>query len=204
MEFWNDVSTDRSWEVLIQMGKKFNFILIGGWACYLLTKTLKSKDIDIIVDFEVLEKLRQEFHVKKTDFLRKYETRIEGISIDIYIPHYSKFPLPAEAIGKNLTEIEGFRVPKPEILLILKQQAEIDRSHSIKGQKDRADILNILIRSHINLDNYKKLVKKHNLSNFKKRLQQIISESVKEFKYLGISDPGKIKRIKSRLTQELR
>jgi len=205
MEFWNDIATDRSWGVLIKIGKRFEFMLIGGWACYLLTKAIKSKDIDMIVDFGTLEKLRHEFPVKKTGLLRKYEAKIEGISVDIYVPHYSRFPVPAEEIAKNSMWREGLKIPKPEILLILKQQAEMDRMHSVKGQKDRMDILNLLINSNpgINLNDYKKLAKKHGLGEFRKRLLKIISESKKEYEYLGIRDPGKIKRIKRRLIDEL-
>lgn len=204
MEFWNDVATDKSWRVLIRIGKKFSFVIIGGWACYLLTKAIKSKDIDIIADFDTLEKIRQEFPVKKTDFLRKYEAMIEGISVDIYVPHYSRFPLTAEEITRTGREIEGLRVPRPEVLIILKQQAEMDRAHSPKGQKDRVDIMNLLINSDPDLSEYNRLVKRHGLDGYRKRLLQIITESKKEFEYLGIADPGKARRIKKKLIGELR
>ena len=85
MEFWNDVATDKSWDVLINLKKETDFILIGGWACYLLTGSIKSKDIDIIIDFGALEGLRHKHRIKKTHFLKKYETLIQGISVDIYV-----------------------------------------------------------------------------------------------------------------------
>ncbi len=62
----------------------------------------------------------------------------------LYVKYYSEFPLLTREIDKTI-QVEGDRIPKPEILLILKQQAEISRKHSIKGQKDRIDILSLLI-----------------------------------------------------------
>ena len=58
MDFWNDISTRKSWDLLKILKKKFNFIVIGGWAIYLWTNALKSKDIDIILtDWNDLEKI---------------------------------------------------------------------------------------------------------------------------------------------------
>ena len=42
MDFWNDIATDNSWKVLIRLRKELDFVLIGGWACYLLTRSIKS------------------------------------------------------------------------------------------------------------------------------------------------------------------
>jgi len=47
-EFWNSFLTEKSWEILQKLKKQHKFILIGGWAIYLLTNQQKSKDIDII------------------------------------------------------------------------------------------------------------------------------------------------------------
>jgi hypothetical protein len=41
----------------------------------------------------------------------------------------------------HVTILEGFMVPKPEILPIPKQAAELDRAGTVKGFKDRLDIL---------------------------------------------------------------
>ncbi len=64
--------------------------------------------------------------IEKNARLRRYETDIQGISVDIYLPHYSNLAIPPEELMKESRIIEGFRVPKPEILLALKQQAEIE------------------------------------------------------------------------------
>ena len=50
MQYYHDIITEKSFEFLQELKKKFNFVLIGGWAVFLYARTLKSKDIDIIVD----------------------------------------------------------------------------------------------------------------------------------------------------------
>jgi len=204
MEFWNDIATDRSWEVLLQLKKKFKFVLIGGWAIYLLTKTLKSKDIDIIVDFEVLDMLKDGYVINKNDDLKKYEIKIDDISVDIYVPYYSKFAIPSEDILKRTAIVGGFALPETEALLILKQQAELARKDSIKGQKDRADILNLLVNATIDVDNYRKMLVKYKIQDFEKRLKTIIKTAGKEFEFIGIKDFRKIKLIKKRILDRLR
>lgn len=199
MEFWNDMATDRGWRVLIKLRRRLDFILIGGWACYLLTKGMKSKDIDIIVDFEALENLRRDFPLKKAAFLKKYEAKIDGVSVDIYVPFYSRLAIPIEEIRKNCTSVEGFRVPKPEVLLILKQCAETERGDSPRGQKDRVDILNLLINGSPDIKAYMETAKRFGLSAYPKRLRGIIRSAKREFEYLGIRDLRKVRLIKRRL-----
>jgi len=199
MEFWNDIATDRSWKALISIRKRLDFILIGGWACYLLTKNIKSKDIDIIVDFETLEKIKKQFPVKKTPFLKKYEGVIEDASVDIYVPFYSKLAIPIKEIKKSCISVEGFRIPRPDTLLILKQHAELERKDSVKGQKDRIDILNLLINSNPDMKRYRKTVRKFCLSGYPSRLKEIIRSAKKEFEYLGIRDLRKVILIRKKL-----
>ena len=46
MAFYHNLVTERSWEELQTLRRKLDFILIGGWAVYLYTKTVKSKDFE--------------------------------------------------------------------------------------------------------------------------------------------------------------
>lgn len=202
MEFWQNWVIDKSFSVLQELKKKYKFILIGGWAVYFLTKAIKSKDIDIVVDFEELEKMKLELKISKTTFLKKYACELEGISIDIYVPYYSKLALPLEEIKKSVLTIEGFKVPKPEIILILKQQAEIERRHSEKGLKDRVDLIALLWKSSIDFKKYKKLLEKYNL-NYRERLIEIVKQAKIEFEYLGIKNPREIKKIKKKIISEI-
>lgn len=202
MEFWNELITDKSFKVLRELRKRYSFTLIGGWAVFMFTKSIKSKDIDIIVDFETLSQMRKELEISKTEFLKKYQSEIEGVSIDIYVPYYSEFVVPAEGIVKNTINVEGFNLPKPEILLLLKLQAEKERTESVKGQKDRADILSLLISEKIDFKNFKNLVEKYKLENYNRRLKNIVRTARKEFEYLGITDLRKVKKIRERLLEQ--
>ena len=50
-EFYHELITEKSFKILQDLRKKIKFILIGGWAVFLYARTLKSKDIDIIIDY---------------------------------------------------------------------------------------------------------------------------------------------------------
>ncbi len=41
-EYWNSLITEKSWKILQEIKKEHEFILIGGWAAYLLAKQQKS------------------------------------------------------------------------------------------------------------------------------------------------------------------
>ncbi|MEW5896581.1 MAG: hypothetical protein AB1668_02730 [Nanoarchaeota archaeon] len=204
MEFWNTLITEKSWNVLQRLTKKpFRFILIGGWAAYMWTKLHKSKDVDIIVDdYNSLEYLKRNFDLRKNDQLKKYEIKIEEIDIDIYVPFYSQLPLSIEEIKKQSTKIENITVVRPEILLILKQQAELERMQSIKGQKDRIDIMALLCFAPINFSLYLQLLDKYHLAHLYERLKKIITQ-FSELKHLGLN-PREYKKKKEALLGQLK
>lgn len=147
MDFYNDLVTTKSWQTLQDLKRQINFVLIGGWAVWLYTHSLKSKDIDIIVDYDQLEKLRRLYPTTKNDRLKKYEARNEEVQIDIYLPHYSQIGIPVEEIAKKTRSIDTFLVPEIETLLSLKLHVYNERKLSPKGQKDRLDILSLLLNS---------------------------------------------------------
>ena len=170
MEFWNSLLTEKSWNILQELKKEnFRFIVIGGLAMYLWTKQQKSKDIDIVVDINELQKLKKE-NLSKNDKLKKYEIKNGEIDIDIYTDYYSKLTIPPEDLKNFTSKIEGFNVVIPEVLLILKQGAELDRGNSLKGQKDKLDIMAILLFCDINFKKYKEIIKKYSLDNYIERL----------------------------------
>src|SRR3989344_2995945 len=188
MDYWNDIVTEKSWNILQKIKKlPIKFILIGGWAAYLWTKLHKSKDIDIIVmNFDDLNYLKKNYELRKNDNLKKYEIKIGDIDIDIYVPHYSKLAIPAEEAARHSTKIQNFDVVLPEILLILKQGAEKDREDSIKGLKDRVDIVTLLLFSEINFKNYRELLEKFKLTDFRERLKKTLL-NFKDISYLGLN-----------------
>lgn len=198
MRFWNDAIIDKSWDVLQILKKRYDFILIGGWAIYLYTNAMKSKDIDIIADYDTLEKIGLENTLKKNERLKKYEIKFQEISVDIYLPYFSKIVIPPEDLMKTLVIVHGFKAPKIEELLILKQQAEIERKNSIKGLKDRVDIMCLLFSGNINFKRYNDLLDKYRLTTFKNRLKEILASAKDEFYYLNIKNSREIKKTKEK------
>jgi hypothetical protein len=204
MDFWNSLLTEKSWENLQKIRKEnFGFIVIGGWAAYLLTKLHKSKDIDIVIkNFEDLDILKKKYNLIKNDNLKKYEIKFDEIDLDIYVPFYSKLALPIEEIKKHTTQLEGFEVVKPEILLILKQGAEKDREHSVKGEKDRIDIITLLFFSDVDFKNYLDILKKYKLEDFYERLKSIIL-NFKDINYINLN-PKQFKLKKQEILNQLK
>lgn len=150
MTFWHEQITDKSFVLLQSLRNEFRFILIGGWAVYFHTRSLKSKNIDMIVEFDVLGTLKTRHDVRKNERLKKYEIPHDGFDIDIYVPGWSDLGLPISYITKHTQSIEGFIVPQLEIMLIMKCHAYQRRKGSLKGQKDALDIISLLIQQLFN------------------------------------------------------
>ena len=164
--YYHDLITQKSWQVLQDLRRNYDFILIGGWAVFLYTHALKSKDIDLVCDFEELEKFKEKFEVVKNDRLKKYEARSEEVEIDIYIPYYSNCGLPAEELEAFTNSLEAFKVVEKEVLAILKGKALISRSGSAKGKKDLIDLVSLFKLDDFNFRKYKKLVMRFNLADY--------------------------------------
>lgn len=204
MQFWNSTLTEKSWKILQNLREKnFNFILIGGWAAYLWTNLHKSKDIDIVIkNFEDLALLKKDYNLIKNDNLKKYEIKIEEIDIDIYVPFFSKLTIPVDEVRKHTTQIQNFEVIKSEVLLILKQGAEEDRGKSVKGEKDRVDVITLLFYADIDFKAYFSLLKKYKIEHFYERLKNIIL-NFKEIKYINVN-PREFKLKKQEIMKKLR
>ncbi len=201
MEFWNSQLTEKSWAILQEIRKKYKFILIGGWAAYLWTRQQKSKDIDIIVDVQELQKLKKE-NLSKNDNLKKYEIKTGEIDIDIYVPHFSKLTMPAEDMKKYTSEIEGFTVASKEALLILKQGAEKERENSVKGEKDKIDIISLLFFSDIDFNKYETILKKYNLEVYIDRILSLLI-AFKDYHVVNMT-PREFKQKKEKLIDKIR
>jgi hypothetical protein len=205
MEFWSELLTKASWEKLIELSKEIDLTVIGGWAAYLWTGLHKSKDIDILVDYDTLIKLQKEYKLEKNDRLKKYEIKFDKFDIDIYLPGYSKLAIPVEDIIKKYpTMVRGIATIIPEILLILKQGAEIERRNTIKGKKDSIDILTLLIHAPIDLKEYKEILSKYKKENYIEELANVIKNfDDRDLQYLGI-DFMKFKRWKKDILEKLK
>lgn len=197
MEFWDNEVTDASWKTLTQLNKSITFVLIGGWAVYLYTHLEKSKDIDIIVDYDALKSIEEIYSLHKNPRLSKYEVKTERFDIDIYVPYYSKLTVPPEDIIGMTQSVEGFTLPTPEALLTLKIGAFLSRRESIKGRKDAVDILGLLMHSGADIALLKGLCKKYSIDQgvIRSIIQDADSETLA---YLG-TDKHRFSKVKRKL-----
>ena len=200
-EFYHNLVTEKSFKILQDLKRKFDFILIGGWAIFLYTKALKSKDIDIVVDYNELEKFKTEFSVFKNERLKKYEAKLEEIDIDIYLPYFSDLSFPIEEIKNYLQSVEGFKVPIPEILLILKVKTYLERKGTTKGEKDFLDIFTLISNEKIDWKAYKELIEKYNLKELNQKLKEIIS-SARAIPELNLLN-HQISRLKKKILEKI-
>ncbi|OGD85220.1 hypothetical protein A2164_01670 [Candidatus Curtissbacteria bacterium RBG_13_35_7] len=179
MNYYHNLITDKSWKLLQKLRKRYSFILIGGWAVYLYTHSLKSKDIDLVLEFEELDRFKDEFMVSKNNRLKKYEVKTEEVDIDIYVPFYSNPGIPAEELKGFTTNVEGFQIIIKEVLAILKQRALLDRVDSVKGRKDLIDLASIFMLADFDWRKYQKMIRNYRLGEFsavtKKSFKQISS-----------------------------
>lgn len=186
MNFYHDLITSKSWELLKKLQANYDFILIGGWAVWLYTRALKSKDIDLVMDYDQLEKLKEEFAVFKNERLKKYEAKTEGMDIDIYLPFYSNPGLPAEELKKYKCVVEGFGTVEKELLAILKQKVLLERKESLKGRKDLADLISLFQLPDFNWEIYQKTIKEYKLEQILVFVRGIIQKTIK-IEELGIN-----------------
>lgn len=144
MTYYHDLITQKSWEELQQLKHHLPFVLIGGWATYLYTKTLKSKDIDILITFDQLATIQKHYQLVKNERLSKYEAIKGEVQIDIYLPHYSNIGIPVEHLIEQTQSVEGFTLIRPEYLIALKLFTLSQRGRSPKGHKDFLDLVGLL------------------------------------------------------------
>lgn len=187
MEFYHNIITEKSFKFLQELRKNYQFVLIGGWAVFLYSRALKSKDIDIILDYEELSKMKEKYDIFKNERLKKYELKFEEIDVDIYLPHYSDLGIDIKRIKEKTSLREGFRVPEPEILLLLKLYAWENRRGSIKGQKDEIDIFSLAILSNFDWQKYYGLTKEFNLEKEHRNFIVLIKKT-REIKELKINE----------------
>jgi hypothetical protein len=179
MNFYHNLVTEKSWQLLQSLRKKYDFILIGGWAVFLYAKALKSKDIDLVLEFSGLEKLKEEFAVSKNERLKKYEARREGMEIDIYIPFYSHLGLPVEDLRKFAVGLEGFQTVEKEILAVLKQVALTGRKETVKGRKDLVDLVCLFRLPNFNWEKYQKVISKYGLAKSSATVVETLKRTTK-------------------------
>jgi len=181
---WRDDLVDRSWVALAHLRKLSAFILIGGWAVYFWTHRLKSRDIDLCMNQESFYKLQSELqkenvYVNRNPRLRMYEAKIGAIEVDIYTPFQSNLTIPLATLFERKwhTNIEGYELALPEVLLLLKSQAARERWNSERGVKDRVDLLALLLYTDWNQSFLRELAESFDA---RRQLLGVLARTVKE------------------------
>lgn len=155
MVYYRDSVTEASWQLLKKLKRQFKFCLIGGWAVWLYSRRLKSKDIDIVVEPEELSRIREKYELFKNERLKKYEFRQGEVQIDVYPAYYADLGIKAEKILADCRNVEGFSLPSPEVLFVLKLVAWLGRKGSPKGRKDLVDLVSLLQTQDLELSRLK-------------------------------------------------
>ena len=109
--------------------------------------------------------------------------------------------MPCQEVKKFTLTKEGFTLPIPEVLLILKQDAFSDRKESLKGMKDKIDIFSLLSLENFDFSKYKQILKKYKKEKFILHLRNLLKETF-EIKELKLSR-HKMSRLKKEILEKI-
>ena len=120
-------------------------ILIGGWASHFRVGAPRSHDIDLVLQPHELDMLAGRWPVTKTTHLgTKWRSEVNGIHVDLYVPHQStlgtRLQLPVSALPPHAVSLEGRRVLDAPAHLATKLAALLDRPDTLPGEKDREEV----------------------------------------------------------------
>lgn len=128
-------------------------ILIGGWATHLRVGGEISYDIDFIVTNASRHRLHQVIPGATDNNVhqgRKFSGDLEGVHLDIYVPHESQLGMRLRLKVDVLARHVDAEIAPPWLLLtidahaVTKLAALLDRPHSEKGAKDARELLSLL------------------------------------------------------------
>lgn len=125
-------------------------VLLGGWATFLRTGLAKSHDIDVIVDHATLNRLKAKYELSPSHHIsgRKFETKVEGVGVDIYPVYQSKLgrllQVPVEILINHTERIDRALVLTAEAQFVAKMAALLDRPDTLPGEKDRMEIWSLI------------------------------------------------------------
>lgn len=128
-------------------------ILIGGWATHLRVGGEISYDIDFIVTTDSRHQIQRVLPDATDNNVhqgRKFSGELEGVHLDIYVPHESQLGMILRLKVEELSKHVDRDIAPPWMLLtieahtVTKLAALLDRSHSEKGAKDAREMLALL------------------------------------------------------------
>lgn len=178
-------------------------VLIGGWATWVRTKGPMSHDIDLIIDHAGLDVVRSHSDdVSQSAHLggRKWRATIDGIHLDLYVPYQSRLgqrlALRTELLADHADSVDGWRVLSVPAHLATKMAALLDRPDTMPGEKDRSEILALLLdadaRSVVEV-----IVQasEHTLEALRDDLTVTLFEYLAETEGIGKDDRARLRRV---------
>ena len=162
-QFWNEEQTRRSRELLNNLSKEVDFVLIGGWAVFMYARQQMSLDVNIAIAYDSLEYFRR-YGIEDYKNARIKYSIIEGTYVDLFIEDFSDkdMPFPIKTVLDNHLNIEGIKVVDKELLLILKLWGYF-RADQQKIRKDILDVIALLLYGDINLERFRELVESYSI-----------------------------------------
>lgn len=126
-------------------------VLIGGWATWVRTGGPTSHDIDLIVtrpQLALIKAMTEEMSESRHLAGRKWRATLEGIHLDLYVPHDSRLgqhlQLRTETLVRRQEIVDGWVVLDPPGHIATKFAALLDRPDTNPGEKDRLEISALL------------------------------------------------------------
>ncbi|MCW6159899.1 MAG: hypothetical protein LVQ95_02305 [Candidatus Micrarchaeales archaeon] len=163
-QFWNEEKTNESMAVLNSLKRSVDFVLIGGWAVYMYTNAQKSEDVDIALDYSQLGFFKK-YGVGEYERMRIKYSKIGNVVVDLFIPEFtdSDLPVPVSVILRDCVLVNGIKVVRKELLLLLKLWAYFGND-AIKLRKDEIDVATLLFYTDINLKAFKRYIDEYKIT----------------------------------------
>lgn len=138
---------------IAELAKQFpeGMVVIGGYAVYLHTLETKGSleltgDGDVVFALDAYSRLKTIRAVSDNPRLQKHEFKRENVGFDVYVEYEpSNLPVPYAELASRAVTIQGIRCASLDDLLILKTKAAIDRQSSEHGEKDKRDIVKLML-----------------------------------------------------------
>lgn len=151
-DFYPPEYTERSRAVLDRVRDAVpDAVLIGGWGTWVRAGGAMSHDIDLIVtrpQLATLNTMVDDWSESRHLAGRKWRGTLEGIHLDLYVPHQwtlgQHLELRVERLAERREVIDGWTVLELPAHLATKLAALLDRPDSTPGDKDRHEIIALL------------------------------------------------------------
>ena len=161
--FWNKEKTQESFRVLRKLAKELDFVLIGGWAVYYYVRQQESLDVDIALDYSNLTYFNK-YGINQYEGMKIKYSIIDDIYVDIFLSEFSdkETVIPVSRILEDYVTIEGMKVVRKELLLLLKLNGYF-RNDETKVRKDIIDVVTLLFYADINLKKVKGILDQYKI-----------------------------------------